>query len=84
MDQLKIKKRDKSIEGWSDDKLITSMSKAGVPIDKAQKIAGDIKNWARKNAVNYVVTSVELRDKVIESIKVEFPAQADSYQAFKK
>lgn len=72
------------MEEWSDDKLIASIQKTGVSTDDAQEIANKVKDWVKANTKNNIIDSVQIRDKVVELLKVNFPAEADSYQAFKK
>ena len=84
MNPLKVKKRDESLEDWSNDKLIASVTKAGVEVVDAQRIALEIKNWVSQNSIDGHVNSDELRDKVIEMLKNDFPLEADSYSIFKK
>jgi len=72
------------LEEWSDDKLIASIQKTGVSTDDAQEIANKVKDWVKANTKNNIIDSVQIRDKVVELLKVNFPAEADSYQAFKK
>ena len=84
MKDFKVKKRDGTVEPWSDDKLVTSMTRAGIPIEEAEKFAQSIREWGPKNLMDHQVTSIQLRDKVIEMIKTDYPAEADSFQAYKK
>ena len=82
--KLKIKKRDASLEDFSMDKLIASLTKAGLDIKDAEVVAQDIVGWITMNAVDNVVTSVDLRDAIIKRLSNEFPAEADSYSIYKK
>ncbi|KKQ52675.1 hypothetical protein A2865_00240 [Candidatus Woesebacteria bacterium RIFCSPHIGHO2_01_FULL_39_17] len=84
MNDISVKKRDGRLEAWSFDKLVTAIGKAGVPFEAAQKIAGNIESWAKTAAQKGVVASTEIRDKVIEFLKEEFPSQADNFQSYKK
>jgi 2-phosphoglycerate kinase len=81
---LKVKKRDESLESWSYDKLVTSINKSGVPIDDAERYAKEVQEWSSSNAKDGVISSVAIRDRVMEVIKNDYPAESDSYQAFKK
>jgi 2-phosphoglycerate kinase len=81
---LKVRKRDGNEEPWSDDKLVTSMTKAGVADDAASAMAAKIKDWAKDAAENGVIASSEIRGKVIENLEADYPEEADSYRAFKK
>lgn len=84
MNDLNVKKRDGKLEPWSVDKLVTAIGKAGVPIEAAQNFAKNIEGWAKGTAQKGVIASTEIRDKVVEFIKGEYPSQADNFQAFKK
>ena len=84
MQDVKVQKRDGSSEDYSYDKLLASMTKAGVPLDQAEPLAKDVETWLMEKSKEGSVTSIEVRDKVYQSMKDSFPAEADVYQAFKK
>ena len=84
MQELKVRKRDQSEEDWSYDKLLASIGKAGVEIKEAQIIASKIESWAGSSSENGIVDSEKLREKVFEVMKDTHPAEADSYQVFRK
>lgn len=84
MDEIKVKKRDGSLEGWSFDKLVASISKTSISIPEAEKIARSVEAWARENAEDDVMESTRVRDKITETLKEDYPAEADSYQTYKK
>lgn len=81
---LKVKKRDGYYETWSSDKLITSMGRAGVPIEDAQKFADEIYKWALQASTDGIITSTSLREKVIDLIKKDYPTEAENYKTYKK
>lgn len=83
--EIKIVKRDGTEEYFSIDKLITSIAKTGVPLQRSEEIASDIKIWLEKTQQESGnISSNLVRDKVIEKLASEFPAEVDSYKAFKK
>lgn len=84
MNDLKVKKRDGTIEPFSNDKLIASMTKAGVPVDASQNFTVQISNWAKSVSAEGEISSEEIRDKVIEVLSSEYPVEADNYRAYKK
>ncbi len=84
MAKLKIEKRDGKLEEWNYDKIILSIGKAMMPVDRAEKIAKNVEKWAQQNAKKGVVTSNQIRDKVIEYLKDEDPVAAESYELYKK
>jgi len=81
---FKVKKRDTSLESFDFDKLLASITKAGVPIKEAMEVARDIENWVRVSAQNGNISSIELRDKIVEKLIENFPAEAESYRIYKK
>lgn len=84
MQNLQIIKKDNTLEEWSQDKLIASLTRAGIPAHDATEIAGRIHSWAIESAIDNKVMSTKIRDKVIQEIVTAYPAEADSYQAFQK
>lgn len=83
MDEITIKKRGGEVEYFSYDKLVVAIGKTGVPLKEAEKIAENIKKWLISKKKD-VITSSQIRDKIIELLKRKFPAEADSFQAYKK
>jgi len=83
MQNLQIKKRDGVLELFSLDKLIASITKAGVNAGEASKIAKEVKEWIFQSGKKEI-ESVDIRDKVIELLAINFPAEADSYKTFLK
>jgi len=81
---LKVKKRDTSLEPFDFDKLLASITKAGVPIKDAIEVARDIEGWVKVSSKNSIISSIELRDKIVEKLSENFPSQAESYRIYKK
>ena len=84
MSDLKIQKRDGSIENWSEDKIVTSIAKAGVPLNEAETYAAKLKSWAKTNSNNGTLRSTQLRDSVIAEIEASYPAEAENYKVYKQ
>jgi hypothetical protein len=84
MNNITVKKRGGETEVFVFDKLLASIGKTGVPLKEATAIAEKINAWVLLPANKGSVTSVQLRDKVIEYISGNFPAEADSYKVYKK
>jgi transcriptional regulator NrdR family protein len=80
---ISVRKRDGRVEAWSNDKLITSIGKSGVDIEMAEKVSGKIESWANEESSG-VISSSEIRDKVIEELKLVDEAASDNYQVYKK
>lgn len=80
---LLIKKRDGESEYFNFDKLLASIGRAGVPVNKAINIAKNVEDWVASQKDKGEVTSTQIRNKVIEYMIEDFPAEADSYKAYK-
>ena len=84
MAEIKVKKRDGKVEVWDYNKILTSIGKSMVPLKKAEEVATSIEKWIKEEAAKGIVTSTQVRDKVIEVLKEIDPVAADNYQAYKK
>jgi 2-phosphoglycerate kinase len=84
MDEIQVTKRDGGMQPWSSDKLIASIGKAGVPVAASQNIAAQIVDWAKGASADGKVSSDAIRDKVIEIMSSEYPAESDNYKTYKK
>ena len=84
MDKVKIKKRGGDTEDFNFDKLLVSIGKTGIPLKDSENIAKNIQKWILKSVNKDSITSSLIKDKVIEEMYKDFPAEADSYKAYKK
>jgi len=84
MKDFQIVKIDGSKEPFNIDKLITSIGKSGVPLNKATNISEKIKFWAMKIGKGERIKSSMIRDKVIEIMSDDFPVEAECYRLYKK
>jgi len=81
---IQIKKRDGTVEPFSIDKLIASITKSGVPLKKSEEISQKIKSWVESEAEGGVFESTKIRDRIINDLSKDFPAESESYKAYKK
>lgn len=84
MKGLNVQKRDGKEERWSDDKLITSIAKAGLEIKESEKLSSDIKAYFTSQKERSSVSSLEIRDKVLDDLEKIDPVSSDTYKLFKK
>jgi len=84
MQDLQVTKREGGTEPWSKEKLINSVAKAGLSVEVTEHLEYLIEVWANRNAKNGQVTSVEIRDKVIELLNAIDPMVSDAYSSYKK
>lgn len=81
---INVKKRDGNIEPWSYDKVLAALTKAGVPLVNAEELASRVQEWAKTASPDGTVESTQVRDKLLELMKIEYPVEADNFQAYKK
>jgi transcriptional regulator NrdR family protein len=80
---IQVVKKGGGNELWSIDKLVASITKTGLALEIAEAVSSKIEDWVKKAAVNGKIESSTIRDRVIETLKGEDPAAADSYRAYK-
>ena len=78
-----VVKKDGVLEIWSTDKLVTSIAKTGIELDRAEVVSVKIEEWVKESAEDGKIDSTTVKDKVIEALKDEDPAASDSYRAYK-
>ena len=83
MANISIRKNSGENEDFNFEKLLASIGKTGVPLKEAVEITKDIQVWA-ESSDNNSISSTQIRDKVIESLSVDYPAEADMYKTYKK
>lgn len=81
---FQVRKRGGELEVWSKDKVINSIGVAGVSTKEAEAVGELVEAWAARSAENNVISSLAIRDKVIEILKVVDSVAADAFEAFKK
>lgn len=81
--ELKITKRQGGVDHWSDDKIITSIMRAGASSEESRQVTQSVKDWAEKNADDGKINSTQLRDQVIKQLKLVNPLAANTYQLYK-
>ena len=84
MANISIRKNSGENEDFNFEKLLASIGKTGVPLKDAVEITKNIQAWAESSKNNNSVSSTQIRDKVIESLSIDYPAEADMYKTYKK
>lgn len=84
MNDVYVRKRDTSLERWSKDKLIASITKAGLEENKATILSSEIEEWCSKNVQEGIINSESIKDKVIEKLTEIDPVASEAYRIYKK
>ncbi len=85
---IKIMKRDGSLESFNYDKLVSSIGKAGISVPDSEKIAYEVKDWINakpklERGSQSIVKSSDIRDKITELLSKDFPIESDNYKSYK-
>lgn len=81
---INIKKRDGVLEEWNYDKVLTSIEKAMIPLQKAEQVANSVEKWIKESSAKGQVTSTQVRDKIIELLAEVDPVASENYKVYKK
>lgn len=84
MAEFQVRKRGGTLEPWNVDKVINSVTVAGVSTKEAEAIGALIEAWAERVAVNGIISSIKTKDRLIEILNVVDLTAANTYRAFKK
>jgi len=81
---LQVQKKEGGIEDWNLDKVITSMTKAGLSLDEAKHVASLVESWALRSNQNGIVISSQIKDKVIQFLRVIDPVATAGFESYTK
>lgn len=84
MGEIKVQKKDGSLENFDRSKPSNAVVKSGASFDQAESVASQVEVWARSAAVNGVVKSADIRAKVLEVLQSTNPEAAAKFGAYKK
>lgn len=84
MAELKVRKRTGQLEDFDRSKMTVGIQKAGASVEEAGKIASEVEAWAQGAAVDGIISSVELRTKVLELLRATNPTAGTSFEEFRK
>ncbi len=84
MPELKVQKKDGSIEPFLRQKISGGLMKAGCSPSIADSFASLVEEWAKNSSVDEVVKSMDVRTKVLELLRVVKPDVASIFESYKK
>jgi len=80
---IKVIKRDGTLEDYSEDKIKTVVNTAGLDSHRSEALAITVTEWI-KSTGKKEVTSREIRDKVLEELKVYDESVANLFDWYEK
>jgi len=79
-----VQKKDGSLVDFDQNKIVTGVLKAGGTQENVQKIAADVETWLPTIAINNVVKTSDLRNKIIEELRTVNPSTAANFESYQK
>jgi len=81
---VKVQKKDGRLEDFDRKKIINGVVKSGATPQQAEEVVRQVEAWLPTAAVNGVVSSMAIRSKVLEALRMLNPAAAASFEAYRK
>lgn len=81
---IKVQKKDGRLEDFDRNKVSQGIIKSGGMPDQAENIAAQVETWAQTTAVNGVIGTGEIRNKVLELLRAVNPEVAAGFEAYRK
>jgi len=81
---VKIQKKDGRLEDFDRNKIVNGVMKSGATPAQAEEVAKQIESWLPTAAVDGVVSSMVIRNKVLEMLRGLNPTAAASFGAYRK
>lgn len=75
---LKAEKKDGLIVDFDKSKIVAALGKAGLEAAEAENIAGQVEAWAETAAVDGVIKTSDIREKLLQLIP---PEAAEKYKS---
>ncbi len=79
---IQVKKKDGQLEDFNFLKIYRSVMAAGLPEDRANTVTNQVQDWAE--SMGDVVSTMEIKAKVIELLGDIDPDVAQNYKTYKK
>jgi transcriptional regulator NrdR family protein len=84
MKKVKIQKKDGRIEEFDKEKLKRSIFSAGATKGQSQLVTQEVEEWLYNVALEEIIDTQEIRNKVVGSLTEKNPQAGKSYQEYKK
>lgn len=81
---LQVEKRDGQLEDFDREKITRSVTAAGLAEEEVESLASEVEVWANEAAKDDVVSSSELKGKVLELLRGRDPGAATRFEEYKK
>lgn len=80
----KVQKKDGRIEDFDRSKVLNGVVKSGASFDEAEIVTSGIEQWLPTVAKEGVITTTEIRTKVLEILREVNPQAAKNFENYQK
>jgi hypothetical protein len=81
---IRVQKKDGRLEDFDRNKVLNGVVKSGASVGEAETITQQIEAWVQTAAVNGMVSSMNLRQKVLEVLKATNPVAGEAFENYRK
>jgi len=81
---VKVQKKDGRLEDFDRNKIINGVVKSGATPQQAEEVVRQVEAWLTTAAVNGVVSSMAIRSRVLEVLRLLNSTAAASFEAYRK
>lgn len=81
---MQVKKKDGQLEDLDRGKISRGIVAAGASQETSDAIAIEVESWADGVATDEIVSGIQIRDKVLELLRVQNPTAATSFEQYRK
>lgn len=81
---VKVQKKDGRLEDFDRNKVLNGVVKSGATPQQAEEVTKQVEAWLSTAAVGGVVSSMAIRNKVLEVLRGINPVAAASFESYQK
>lgn len=81
---IKVEKKDGTQEPFMREKIINGVTRSGGTPEQAESITAQIEGWVTTTALNGVIKTVDIRNKLLELLRGLNPQAAATFEAYIK
>ena len=81
---FKVVKKNGQQEDFDRNKILNGVVKSGATPEEAEKVTAQIETWLPGVAVEGVVKTVDLRNKILEMMRIINPIVASDFENYQK
>lgn len=81
---FKVQKRDGSLQDYDRAKIISGLVRSSSTPEEAEKIVVEVETWLPTVAVEGIVSSLDIRSKVLEILRTVNPSAVENFENYQK